>query len=113
MTCYNDGSTAKSVGQHKEVEEDTPAGNRDQITKNKNGKINEERNIEVIDHVLDHLFENEEEGSATGDDIQQVDEALRFFVSTRTKTLRTTTTSTRSLTSYHTCYKGKQSQSIN
>ena len=95
------------VGQYTEVEDDTPAGTLDEITNNKDGKIKPERNIQVIDNVLDHLFANEEEGSATGNDYEQADEAIKFFVSTRTKTLKTTTTSTQSLTSYNTCYKGK------
>ena len=54
----------------------------------------------------DSLFENEEEVSTT-ENGQQTKEGLKFFVSTKTKTLKTTVTSTKSLTSYHTCYKGK------
>ena len=107
LVIYNiDVSNGMNIGQYKEVEEDSFSGSRDQTTKNKEGKIGAERNIEVINNVLDHLFENEEEGSAAGNDDQHPDEALKFFISTRTKTLKTTTTYTQSLTSYNTCYKG-------
>ena len=67
-----------------------------------------EGRLEVIGEVLEHLFDDEEDESTTEfvEQQQQTDEALKFFISTKTKTLKTTITSTRSLTSYHTCYKG-------
>ena len=71
-------------------------------------KSTEVRHLEEIDDVLEHLFGNEEDESTAENIIeQQSNEALKFFISTKTKTLKTTITSTHSLTSYHTCYKGK------
>ena len=96
-------------GQHKELETDKHAENRDQNTKIEDTKTNEERNLDVIDDVLDHFFEDETEASAVGINQEQTNDALKFFVSTKTKTLKTTVTSTQSLTSYNTCYKGKLS----
>ena len=98
-------SHGMNIGQHKEVI-DKQVANRDQNTKERDLKINIERHIDIIDDVLEDLFENEEEGSTT-ENGQQTKEALKFFVSTKTKTLKTTVTSTKSVTSYHTCYKGK------
>ena len=71
-------------------------------------KSTEAKHLEEIDDVLEHLFGNEEDESTTENiNEQQSNEALKFFISTKTKTLKTTITSTHSLTSYHTCYKGK------
>merc|ERR1712223_1419357 len=72
----------------------------------KKEKSTEVRHLEEIDDVLEHLFGNEEDEPTTENIIeQQSNEALKFFISTKTKTLKTTITSTHSLTSYHTCYK--------
>ena len=74
------------------------------------GKINSdaERNLEVIDEVLEHLLEDEEHETHSELDEEPLKEGpQKFFISTKTKTLKTTMTSTHSITSYHTCYKGK------
>ena len=100
VLVINDVTHGMNIGQHEEVETGKRVVNRDQNTKNEDSETNEGRDLELIDDVLDHFFENEEEGSATGSDQQQSNEALKFFVTTRTKTLKTTVTSTQSLTSY-------------
>ena len=75
-----------------------------------------ERHIGIIDDILDDLLDNtkdeddestkqSESGSAKHKGEEE--EGLRFFVSTKTKVLKTTVTSTITATSYHTCYKGK------
>ena len=70
--------------------------------------LTKERDLEVIEEVLEHLLENEEDELSTeAEEIPLTDEPLKFFISTKTKTLKTTITSTHSITSYHTCYKGK------
>ena len=67
-----------------------------------------DRDLEVIEEVLEHLLENEEDELSTEvEGLPLTDEPLKFFISTKTKTLKTTITSTHSITSYYTCYKGK------
>ena len=106
-------SHAMNIGKYKEVEVDAyHPKNRDQNIKHDDKKLNERRNLDVIDDVLDNLFDHgddDHEGSSdalTTINPPQAIEALKFFVSTKTKTLKTTVTSTQYLTSYHTCYKG-------
>lgn len=71
-------------------------------------KSTEVRHLEEIDDVLEHLFGNEDDEPTTENfEELQPNDALKFFISTKTKTLKTTITSTHTLTSYHTCYKGK------
>ena len=95
-----------NIGQYKEVVgKHVPS--RDENTKEKDAKINIERHIDVIDDVLADLFETGED--STSQNGQETEEdPLKFFVSTKTKTLKTTVTSTRTLTSYHTCYKANK-----
>ena len=70
--------------------------------------LTKDRDLEVIGEVLEQLLENEDdELSSEVEEIPLKDEPLKFFISTKTKTLKTTITSTHSITSYHTCYKGK------
>ena len=72
-----------------------------------NVDLAKDRDLEVIGEVLEQLLENEEdELSSEVEEIPLTDEPLKFFISTKTKTLKTTITSTHSITSYHTCYKG-------
>ena len=69
--------------------------------------LTKDRDLEVIEEVLEHLLENEEdELSSEAEELPLTDKPLKFFISTKTKTLKTTITSTHSMTSYHTCYKG-------
>ena len=93
------------VGQQKEAI-DKEIVKRDQNAGNNGAKTTNERHIEIIDDILDDLLETEEEPPVISSDEKDEGTGLKYFISTKTKTLKTTVTSTVTLTSYHTCYKG-------
>ena len=96
-----------NIGKYKEVEVDAyHPKSRDQNIKHDDKKLNERRNLDVIDDVMDNLFDHGDddlEGSSdalTTINTPQAIKVLKIFVSTMTKTLKPTATSTQYLTSY-------------
>ena len=80
-------SHAMNIGKYKEVEVDAyHPKSRDQNINHDDKKLNERRNLDLIDDVLDNLFDHSDddhEGSSdalTTINPPQAIEALRFFV---------------------------------